>query len=176
MYNNEFLTKNRIYLFVCAHIFVCITCLQVIGILFMNFCLCDYIYISLRIEVILSLFISACFSCILSWIIWIEFVITLKIHQVFGVSLEEQSIYVIQFIFIHFMLFIYLFIYYYLFYFIFPQIIAFIYLLVHILEKWRYRWKKKIGIWSGCASINRPRDICVYEICRSRRKKTKIWW
>jgi len=62
-------------------------------------------------------------------------VITLKIHQVFGVSLEEQSIYVIQFIFIHFMLFIYLFIYYYLFYFIFPQIIAFIYLFVHILEK-----------------------------------------
>jgi len=41
----------------------------------MNFCLCAYLHISLCIEVILSLFMSLCFSCILSWIICIEFVI-----------------------------------------------------------------------------------------------------
>jgi len=51
----------------------------------MNLCLCAYLYISLCIEGILSLFTSLCFSCILSWIICIEFVMTLNIHQVFGV-------------------------------------------------------------------------------------------
>jgi len=160
VYNNKFLTNNRIYLFVCTYIWLCMTCIQVIGILFMNFCLCAYWYISLCIEVILSLLVSLCFSCILSWIICIEFVMTLNIHQVFGVSLEEYLFYVILFIFIFFP----------------PQIIVFIYLFVHILRKWRFRWKKRIGIWAGCAYINRHRDIGVYEICRNRRKKTKRWW
>jgi len=54
-----------------------------------------------------------------------------------------------------------------------PQIIVFIYLFVHILEKWRYGWEKRIGIWASCAYIDRHRDIGVYEICRNRRKKTK---
>jgi len=45
-----------------------------------------------------------CFSCILTWIIWIEFVMTLNIHQVLGVTLEEQFnlcyiIYLIYFLF-----------------------------------------------------------------------------
>jgi len=62
---------------------------QVIGILFMDFGLSAYLHISLCIEVILSLFMSLCFSCILSWIIWIEFVMTLNINQVFGLSLPE---------------------------------------------------------------------------------------
>jgi len=163
----NFLTTNRIYLFVCAHIWLRMICFQVIGILFMNFCLCEYLYISLCIEVILSLFMSLCFSgsCMLSWIIWIEFVMTLDIHQVFEVSLEEQSIYVISFYLIEL---IYMF--------FFPPIIVFIYLFVHILEKWRYRWRKRIGIFAGGASINRHRDIGVYEICRNRRNKTRRWW
>jgi len=55
----------------------------------MNFCSCAYLYISLCIEVILSLFMNSCFSCILSWIICIEFVMSFKvnIHHVFWVSL-----------------------------------------------------------------------------------------
>jgi len=40
-------------------------------------------------KVILSLFMNLCFSCILSWIICIEFVISFNIHHVFGVSLER---------------------------------------------------------------------------------------
>ena len=55
-------------------------CIQVIGILCINFCACAYLYISLYIKVILSLFLSVCFSCILSWIICIEFVMSLNIH------------------------------------------------------------------------------------------------
>jgi len=55
----------------------------------MDFGLCAYLHISWWIEVILSLFMSLCFSCILSWVICIEFVMSLNIHQVFGVSLEE---------------------------------------------------------------------------------------
>jgi len=55
----------------------------------MDFGLCAYLHISLCIEVIVSLFMSLCFSCILSWIICIEFVMTLNIHQVFGLSLPE---------------------------------------------------------------------------------------
>jgi len=54
-------------------------CIQVIGILFMNFCSCAYVYVSLCIKVILSLFMSLCFSCILLWIICIEFVMSLDI-------------------------------------------------------------------------------------------------
>jgi len=133
VYNNKFLTNNRIDLFVCAYIMIwlCMACIQVIGILFMNFCLCAYLYISLCIEVILSLCMNLCFSCILSWIICIEFVMTLNIHQVL-VSLEEWLIYVILLDLIFFPP---------------PQIIVLIYLFVHILEKWRYRWKKRICIW-----------------------------
>jgi len=85
VYNNKVLTKNRIFLYVCAHM----TRIQVIGILFVNFCLCAYLYISLCIEVIVSLCMRLRFSCILSWIICIEFVMALNIHQVFWVSLEE---------------------------------------------------------------------------------------
>jgi len=46
-------------------------------------------------------------------------------------------------------------------------------LFVHILDKWRYRWKKRIGIWAGCAYIDRHRDKGVYEIGRNRKKKQK---
>jgi len=56
----------------------------------MNFCSCAYLCISLCIKVILSLFMSLFFSCILSWIICIEFVMSLNIHQVFGVSLNNN--------------------------------------------------------------------------------------
>jgi len=112
------------------------TCIRVICILFMNFYLCAYLYISLCIEVILSLFMRLCLSCILSWIIWVEFVMTLNIHQVLWVSLEEYSIHVILSNFIYlfclfmffFCLFIYLFIYFS------TQIIVIIYLFVHILR------------------------------------------
>jgi len=55
----------------------------------MDFGKCACSHISSCIEVILSLFMSLCFSYILSWIICIEFVTTLNSHQVFGVSLEE---------------------------------------------------------------------------------------
>jgi len=55
----------------------------------MDFGLCAYLHIILCIEVILNLFMCLCFSYILSWIICIEFVMTLNIHQVLGVSLEE---------------------------------------------------------------------------------------
>jgi len=91
VYNNKILTKNRIW-FICAHIWLRRTCIQVIGISFMNFCICAYSYILLCIQEILSLFMSLRFSFILSWIIWIEFVMVLNIHQVFEVSLEEQSV------------------------------------------------------------------------------------
>jgi len=64
------------------------TCIQVISILFMNFCLYAYLYISLCIQVIQSLCMSLCFSYILSWIICIQFAVTLNIPQVFEVSLE----------------------------------------------------------------------------------------
>jgi len=70
----------------------------------MNFCLCAYLYISFCTEVNLKLFMSLC-SCILSWIICIKFVMTLNIHQVFGVSLEEELIYVILLYFILFFYF-----------------------------------------------------------------------
>jgi len=50
VYNNKILRKNCIYLFVCAHIWLCMTCIQGIDILFMNFCLCAYLYISLCID------------------------------------------------------------------------------------------------------------------------------
>ena len=65
VYNNKFLTKNRIHLSVFAHIWLCITCIQVIGILFMNICSCAYLYISLCIEVILSLSMSLCFYLVM---------------------------------------------------------------------------------------------------------------
>jgi len=48
----------------------------------MDFGLCAHLHISLCIEVILSLFMSLCFSCILSWIICIEFVMTLNIPMI----------------------------------------------------------------------------------------------
>jgi len=66
-------------------------CIQVILILFINFCSCACFYISLCIVVILSLFMNLCFSCIFSWIISIEFVISFNIHHVFGMSLEQYS-------------------------------------------------------------------------------------
>jgi len=64
-------------------------CIRVIVILFMNFCSCAYLYISLCIEVIPGLFMNLCFSCILSWIMCIEFAISFDIHHVFGASLEQ---------------------------------------------------------------------------------------
>jgi len=133
----------------------------------MNLCLCAYLYISLCIEVILSLFMSLCFSCILLWITWIEFLMTLNIHQVFGVSLEEQLI-----LLNHWILWFYL-IYSFIYLFFSPQIIVFVYFFVHILEKWRYIWKKRIGMWAGCAYINRHCDIGVHEICKNTKKKTQ---
>jgi len=46
-----------IYLFVCAYILLCMRCIQVLGILFRNFCLCAYSYISLFVEFIIIEFI-----------------------------------------------------------------------------------------------------------------------
>jgi len=46
--------------------------------------MCLFIY-SLCIEVILSLFMNSCLSCILSWIICVVFAISFNIHHVFGV-------------------------------------------------------------------------------------------
>jgi len=56
----------------------------------MNSCICAYLYISLCIEVIVSVCMSLCFSCILSWIICIEFVMALNIHQVFWVCIDPR--------------------------------------------------------------------------------------
>jgi len=51
-------------------------CIQVIVILFMDFCSCASLRNLLCIEVILGLFLNVCFSCFsVSWIIHIEFVI-----------------------------------------------------------------------------------------------------
>ena len=94
-----------------------------------------------------------------------------SIWNVSGRIIHSCYIYFILFIHLFFIL-IYLFIYL----FFSPQIIVFNYFFVHILEKWRYRWKKRIGIRAGCASNSRHRDIGVYEICGNRRKKTKRWW
>ena len=73
------------------------------------------IYILHCIKVMLSLFLSLCFSCILSWIVCIEFVMAVNIHQVFGVPLEPVTcrdnnwlIYFILFLFIFVFCFIFI--------------------------------------------------------------------
>ena len=180
VYNNSFLTKNLTYLFVCAHIWLCMTCIWITGILFMNFCLCAYLYISLCIEVILSLFMSyvshvSCHGSYESNLSWLWTLIKyLDCHY--------QNNWFMLYCFI-LSISLYFFSFYSLFYYYFfcfclfsPQIIVYIYSFVHVLEKWRYRWKQRIGIFPGCASINRHRDIGVYEICRNRTKKTRRWW
>jgi hypothetical protein len=82
-HNNESYTDNHVYLFVCSYILVCIQCIQVLIILFINLCVC--LYISLRIQVIIILFMNLCFSCIL----YIEFVVSFYIHYVSKVSLFD---------------------------------------------------------------------------------------
>ena len=57
--------------------------IQVIVILFTNFCSCACLRISLCIEGVLSLFMNLCLSYILSWIICIECVVSFNIHHVF---------------------------------------------------------------------------------------------
>ena len=49
MYNNQFLTNDRFYSFVCAYIWLCKKFIQVIVILLMNFCSCVYSYVSFYI-------------------------------------------------------------------------------------------------------------------------------
>ena len=105
-YDNKFLTK-----IVCIDLFVHIFDYVWHVFKWQVFCLWISIYVLIYtfhcIEFVLSLFMSLCFFCILSWIIFIGFVMTFNIHQVFGVSLEEQSICVISFYFIEFILFSY---------------------------------------------------------------------
>jgi len=71
----EYTSRNHhICLFVCTYIWLCMKCIRVIVFLFINFCSCAYVYISLCIEVMLSLFMNLSF---LSWIIYIQVVIFL---------------------------------------------------------------------------------------------------
>ena len=81
-------------------------CIQDIGMLFMNLCSCAYLHIFLRLFQVCSYFFQGYskFVCefifLMSWIICIEFVMSLNIHQVFGVPLEQLLIYLFCFIFL----------------------------------------------------------------------------
>jgi len=87
----ELILDKQSYLFIC--LFIHLITYQMYSsdryIIYEFLFMCLSIYISACIKVRLSLFLSLCFSCILSWIICVEFVMSLNFHQAFGVPPEQ---------------------------------------------------------------------------------------